>query len=583
MASYTFPITGGTRTVTDAQMGTIAASMAAAGQTFLKDAGCAFYKLDETQRILISETDNYPAGRRLMELYTPTHDPSMTLGIRWTLKGLSSFADTSTAMQDQGFAAISTLAEGHMLLWDTVPAKSRWAAVDESQEIVQLVQRKTVSNSTQQSFADLSSDEILQMLVRKFYVTNNYTHSFQVNGNVVQNLTLAGLYLTSLGGTSYRLGVSALSPVITLQGNAVETVQASTTASYTDAGASAVSSDGTVISVTVSGDTVDLTQLTGGSPYIIVFSAVDQYGSMNSATRTVHCVDLTNPTIVANAHSSGATNPVELTEGDTWTDPGYVVTDNLDPSPTLTISGTVDTATVGSYSIVATAQDAQGNTATYTRVVNVVPDSVFEAAGSWTSPAWYSTGLGTALTSEVNQMGRGTGHGYEIKFTYKRGSDPQGVIFAITDSSTSSTYYETPSTTAAVAFRIDASAGVKVRFPQSHPTWNNSRYHGDAAGVTNSNQTTFTEVTLRVWDKDSSNWGLFLSVGSNSYTRDMAKSGTGTLLIPGNTSQWTGYSVNCVETAGAVTTSAGWKVTPGGEVKDISIRFLNSSANHTVP
>ncbi len=82
MASYTFPITGGTRTVTDAQMGTIAASMAAAGQTFLKDAGCAFYKIDETHRILISETDNYPAGRRLMELYAPTHDPSMTLGIR---------------------------------------------------------------------------------------------------------------------------------------------------------------------------------------------------------------------------------------------------------------------------------------------------------------------------------------------------------------------------------------------------------------------------------------------------------------------------------------------------------------------
>ena len=67
MASYTFPITGGTRTVTDAQMGAIAAGMAAASQTFLKDAGCAFYKLDETHRILISEFDSYAPGRRLME------------------------------------------------------------------------------------------------------------------------------------------------------------------------------------------------------------------------------------------------------------------------------------------------------------------------------------------------------------------------------------------------------------------------------------------------------------------------------------------------------------------------------------
>ena len=57
--THTFPITGGTRTVTDAQMGAIAAGMAAASQTFLKDAGCAFYKLDATNRILISEADNF--------------------------------------------------------------------------------------------------------------------------------------------------------------------------------------------------------------------------------------------------------------------------------------------------------------------------------------------------------------------------------------------------------------------------------------------------------------------------------------------------------------------------------------------
>ena len=126
-----------------------------------------FYKLDEAQRILISEVDNYPAGRRLMELYTPTQDPSMTLGIRWTLKALSTFTDTSLAMQDQGFPAVSTLAEAHMLLWDTVPARSKWSAVDESQDITQIVQRKTVTNNTQQTFADLSVEDLLQVLVRK--------------------------------------------------------------------------------------------------------------------------------------------------------------------------------------------------------------------------------------------------------------------------------------------------------------------------------------------------------------------------------------------------------------------------------
>ena len=107
------------------------------------------------------------------------------------------------------------------------------------------------------------------------------------------SLTLAGLYLTSLGGASYRLGVSELSPIIAIQGNTVETHQASTTVTYTDQGAIATASDGvTVRSVTVSGDVVDLSQLTGGSPYLIVYSAQDRRGSTNSATRTVHAVDI---------------------------------------------------------------------------------------------------------------------------------------------------------------------------------------------------------------------------------------------------------------------------------------------------
>ena len=114
MASYTFPITGGTKTVTDAQMGTIAAGMAASNQASLKADGCAHYKLDEPTGTFISEVDNFVAGRRLMELYTPTHDPSVPLEIRWTLKGRSQLADNSQALQDQGFPAVTTLGGAHV-------------------------------------------------------------------------------------------------------------------------------------------------------------------------------------------------------------------------------------------------------------------------------------------------------------------------------------------------------------------------------------------------------------------------------------------------------------------------------------
>ena len=118
-----------------------------------------------------------------------------------------------------------------------------------------------MTNNIQQTFADLSVDEMMQVLVRKQFVTNNFTHSFAINGNVVTSLSLAGLYLQSLGGTSYRLGDTEAQPIITIQGGEVVTLQASATGTYTDQGAIAQASDGTTISVTQSGDTVNLAQI----------------------------------------------------------------------------------------------------------------------------------------------------------------------------------------------------------------------------------------------------------------------------------------------------------------------------------
>ena len=94
------------------------------------------------------------------------------------------------------------------------------------------------------------------------------------------SFTLAGLYLQSLGGTSYRIGVTDAQPVITVQGGEVVTLRASTTGTYTDQGASPQASDGTALSVTQSGDAVNLAQITAGSPYVLVLSAVDALGNL---------------------------------------------------------------------------------------------------------------------------------------------------------------------------------------------------------------------------------------------------------------------------------------------------------------
>ena len=57
--------------------------------------------------------------------------------------------------------------------------------------------------------------------------------------------------------------------------------------------------------------------------------------------------------------------------GSTWTDAGATA----DGGETVTPSGTVDTSTVGTYTITYSATDAEGNTGTATRTVTVVDDN----------------------------------------------------------------------------------------------------------------------------------------------------------------------------------------------------------------
>ncbi|MDB5264584.1 MAG: Penicillin-resistant dd-carboxypeptidase-like protein [Parcubacteria group bacterium] len=66
-------------------------------------------------------------------------------------------------------------------------------------------------------------------------------------------------------------------------------------------------------------------------------------------------------------------NPLSLTVGIAFTDPGATSTDNIDGDLTssIVVSGAVDTSTVGSYTLSYVVSDVAGNTATSTRLVNV--------------------------------------------------------------------------------------------------------------------------------------------------------------------------------------------------------------------
>jgi hypothetical protein len=71
-------------------------------------------------------------------------------------------------------------------------------------------------------------------------------------------------------------------------------------------------------------------------------------------------------------------NPMTLTVGTAYVEPGATVTDNKDTAEELTvddikITGTVNTNVVGTYSILYKVTDAAGNTATKIRTVKIDP------------------------------------------------------------------------------------------------------------------------------------------------------------------------------------------------------------------
>jgi hypothetical protein len=77
--------------------------------------------------------------------------------------------------------------------------------------------------------------------------------------------------------------------------------------------------------------------------------------------------DTTPPVITLNG-----SNPASITVGYTYTDAGATAKDDVDGDVPVQVSGTVNTAVVGAYTITYTAKDKSNNTATKTRTVNVV-------------------------------------------------------------------------------------------------------------------------------------------------------------------------------------------------------------------
>lgn len=68
-------------------------------------------------------------------------------------------------------------------------------------------------------------------------------------------------------------------------------------------------------------------------------------------------------------------NPMTVVKGVSFTDPGATANDDVDGSVQVSTSGTVDTSTIGAYTITYSATDVAGNTSTATRTIDVALDA----------------------------------------------------------------------------------------------------------------------------------------------------------------------------------------------------------------
>ena len=102
---------------------------------------------------------------------------------------------------------------------------------------------------------------------------------------------------------------------------------------------------------------------------IYILSEVTQE-EFNQIIDSGYCydIDITPPIITLNGSST-----IQLNIGENWTDPGATATDDLDGDLTSSISvtGSVDASSVGTYTLTYTVADAASNTASTTRTVTV--------------------------------------------------------------------------------------------------------------------------------------------------------------------------------------------------------------------
>ena len=221
---------------------------------------------------------------------------------------------------------------------------------------------------------------------------NDYAFFEIVNGNKI-NMTSVGtkssymVNVTASGsnvfedGNNWRLleikvtdqTTDTTPPVIKLEGSSLVTITVDDT--YTEQGATCEDNVDADKPATVGGDTVDTSTV---GQYTVTYDCTDTAGNVAAQVlRTVNvqsAPDTDVPVIII----TGSAN-IQLTVDETYTEQGAVCDDDVDVDKPATVGGdTVDTSTVGQYTVTYDCTDTAGNVAAQVlRTVNVqsAPDT----------------------------------------------------------------------------------------------------------------------------------------------------------------------------------------------------------------
>ncbi len=158
-------------------------------------------------------------------------------------------------------------------------------------------------------------------------------------------------------------------PVITVLGNNPDGIYLN--GNYIDAGATATDDVDGSVPVSVSGS-FDPTTL---GAYTVYYNAVDNAGNhAETKTRIVYVIEPpVEPDTTAPVITVLGNNPETVIQDDTYNDAGATAIDDVDGDVPVVVSGSVDTSTLGIYTISYNSVDSSGNHAdTKTRSVEVV-------------------------------------------------------------------------------------------------------------------------------------------------------------------------------------------------------------------